>query len=48
MSRAHHPEVCGEIDPELLSDLDIAALRWAGIDPYDHCTRIVHRGEGAA
>ncbi|MGI5239362.1 hypothetical protein [Dactylosporangium sp. CA-139066] len=43
-----HTEVCGKIIPELLSDLDIAALRWAGIDPGDHSTWIVHRGDCAA
>ena len=41
-------EVCGETNPELLSGLDVAALRWAGIDPHEHCTWIVRRGEGAA
>lgn len=40
-----HTDVCGELNPELLSDLDIAALRWAGIDPCDHSTWIVHRGD---
>jgi hypothetical protein len=43
-----HTEACGKIIPELLSDLDIAALRWAGIDPHDHSTWIVHRGDCAA
>ena len=36
---------CGEIDPEVLSDLDIAALRWAGVDPFNHSTWAVHRGD---
>lgn len=40
-----HTDVCGEIEVELLCDLDIAALRWAGIDPCDHSTWIVHRGD---
>ncbi|MFD7446407.1 hypothetical protein [Streptomyces sp. NPDC059909] len=31
-------DMCGEINPELLSDLDVAALRWAGIDPHDYST----------
>jgi hypothetical protein len=36
---------CGQIDPELLTDLDVAVLRWAGVDPFDHSTWIVHRGD---
>ncbi|MFC5747956.1 hypothetical protein [Actinomadura rugatobispora] len=45
MCRAHS-DTCGDLgDPVLLSDLDIAALRWAGINPYDHSTWIVHRGD---
>ncbi|WP_419994870.1 hypothetical protein [Streptomyces boninensis] len=40
-----HTDVCGAIDPELLSALDVAALRWAGVDPSDHSTWIVHRGD---
>lgn len=40
-----HTDTCGEIDPELLSDLDIAALRWAGVDPFNHSTWAVHRGD---
>jgi hypothetical protein len=43
-----HTEACGKIVPELLADLGIAALRWAGIDPHDHSTWIVHRGDCAA
>ncbi|MEV6969371.1 hypothetical protein AB0M47_30095 [Hamadaea sp. NPDC051192] len=40
-------EVCGQIDPGPLGDLDVAALRWAGIDPHDHSTWIVHRRDCA-
>lgn len=41
-----HSDICGDLgDPILLSDLDVAALRWAGIDPHDHSTWIVHRGD---
>jgi hypothetical protein len=40
-----HTDTCGEITPELLTDLDVAALRWAGIDPFDHSTWVVHRGD---
>ncbi|MGW5669968.1 hypothetical protein [Micromonospora sp. NPDC003776] len=40
-----HTGACGEVDPQLLSDLDIAALRWAGVDLYDHSTWAVHRGD---
>ncbi|WP_369243692.1 hypothetical protein [Streptomyces sp. R41] len=43
-----HTDKCGEINPELLSKLDLAALRWAGIDPYAHSTWIVHRGDCSA
>jgi hypothetical protein len=34
--------VCGQIDPELVGDLDKAALRWAGVDPLDHSTWLIH------
>jgi hypothetical protein len=43
--RCAHTDTCGEITPELLTDLDVAALRWAGIDPFDHSTWVVHRGD---
>jgi hypothetical protein len=38
-----HIDTCGQTNPELLADLDVAALRWAGIDAFDHCTWIVDR-----
>jgi hypothetical protein len=38
-------DVCGEMDPTPLCDLDLAALRWAGVDPFDHSTWVVHRGD---
>lgn len=38
-------DTCGQITPDLLSDLDVAALRWAGVDPFDHSTWVVHRGD---
>jgi hypothetical protein len=45
MCRAHS-DTCGDLgDPVILCDLDIAALRWAGIDPHDHSTWILHRGD---
>lgn len=40
-----HTDTCGEIEPELLTDLDVAALGWAGINPFDHSRWIVHRGD---
>ena len=36
---------CGDVDPHPLPDLDVAALRWAGIDPSDHSTWAIHRGD---
>jgi len=39
-----HTDTCGQYDPELLTDLDVAALRWAGVDPANHSTWVVHRG----
>lgn len=36
---------CGEIDPECLTDLDRAALRWVGVDPLNHSTWVVHSGD---
>jgi hypothetical protein len=40
-----HTDTCGEYDPEYLTELDAAALRWAGVDPADHSTWMVHRGD---
>jgi hypothetical protein len=39
-----HTGTCGEIIPGLLSDLYVAALGWAGIDPFGHSTWVVHWG----
>jgi hypothetical protein len=36
---------CGDVAPNDLPDIDIAALRWAGVDPSDHSTWVVHRGD---
>lgn len=44
LCRAHTGR-CGEINPEILSELDKAALRWADVDPLRHSTWIIHRGD---
>lgn len=38
-------DVCGDTTQESMTDLDTAALRWAGVDPSSHLTWIVHRGD---
>jgi len=40
-----HADVCGQFDPSFFSEVDMAALRWAGVDPFDHSTWVVHRGD---
>jgi hypothetical protein len=38
------PQKKADHDPELSSDVDIAALRSAGDDPFNHSRWAVHRG----
>jgi hypothetical protein len=40
-----HTDKCGEFEPQFLDELSAAALRWAGVDPFDHSTWQVHRGD---
>ncbi|MBV6702941.1 hypothetical protein [Kitasatospora aureofaciens] len=40
-----HGDVCGDVDVTLLGPLDLAALAWAGVDPLNHATWEVHRGD---